>query len=416
LVEERKHKFFYGYIVVGAGFGISLLIWGTYNSFGIFFKPLSLELGWTRAETSGAFSLAFLLFGFLSIVAGRISDKLGPRIVLITCGLFLGLGYLLMSQVSSIWQLYLFLGVMVGAGNSGADAPMLSTVARWFVKRRGVATGIAKAGAGVGILTVPLIANWLISSYGWRNAYAIIGIIALIGVISVALLFKRDPAQIGQLPDGATEVAERDSNINARQFSLREIISTRQFWILSAAWFLIVFCVQIVMAHIVPHVTDLGISATVAASILSTVGGASILGRIGMGGVSDRLGNKSTLIIALSLLVAALVLLQFAREAWMFYLFAILDGIAHGTFFTLISPLLAELFGLRSLGAALGVVIFGGTIGGAIGPVLAGHLFDITSSYQLAFLICLAFSVTAVILILFLSPTRNEALKDISLA
>jgi len=100
----------------------------------------------------------------------------------------------------------------------------------------------------------------------------------------------------------------------------------------------------------------------------------------------------------------------------MFYLFAILDGIAHGTFFTLISPLLAELFGLRSLGAALGVVIFVGTIGGAIGPVLAGHLFDITSSYQLAFLICLAFSVTAVILILFLSPTRNEALKDISLA
>ena len=279
-----------------------------------------------------------------------------------------------------------------------------------------MATGIAKAGAGVGILTVPLIANWLISSCGWRDAYAIIGIIALIGVISVALLFKRDPAQIGQLPDGATEVAERESNINPRQFSLREIISTRQFRILSAAWFLIVFCVQIVMVHIVPHVTDLGISAIVAASILSTVGGASILGRIGMGGVSDRLGNKSTLIIALSLLVAALVLLQFAREAWMFYLFAILDGIAHGTFFTLISPLLAELFGLRSLGAALGVVIFGGTIGGAIGPVLAGHLFDITSSYQLAFLICLAFSVTAVILILFLSPTRNEALKDISLA
>lgn len=277
-------------------------------------------------------------------------------------------------------------------------------------------TGIAKAGAGIGMLIVPLLANWLISSYGWRNAYAIIGIIALIGVVSIALLFKRDPAQIGQLPDGAVEAEERDSNINARQFSLQEIISTRQFQILSSAWFLIVFCVQIVLAHIVPHVTDLGISATVAASVLSVVGGASILGRIGMGGVSDRLGNKSTLIIAVSFLVTALALLQFAREAWMFYLFATLYGIAHGTFFTLISPMLAELFGLRSLGAALGVVIFVGTIGGAIGPVLAGHLFDITSSYQLAFLICLAFSVTAVILILFLSSTRNEALKDISLA
>ena len=411
MVEDRKPKFFYGYILTVAGVVIQLLVWGAYNSFGIFFKPLSSELGWTRAMTSGAYSLAFLLFGFLSIVAGRLSDKLGPRIVLITCGLFLGLGYLLMSQVSSIWQLYLFLGMMVGAANSGADAPMLSTVARWFVKRRGMVTGIAKAGAGIGMLIVPLLVNWLISSYGWRNAYTIIGIIALIGVVSIALLFKRDPAQIGQLPDGAIEAEERDSNINARQFSLQEIISTRQFQILSSAWFLIVFCVQIVLAHIVPHVTDLGISATVAASVLSVVGGASILGRIGMGGVSDRLGNKSTFIIAVSFLATALVLLQFAREAWMFYLFATLYGIAHGTFFTLISPMLAELFGLRSLGAALGVIIFGGTIGGAIGPVLAGHVFDITSSYQLAFLICLTFSVIAVVLILFLRPTGNETFK-----
>ena len=165
------------------------------------------------------------------------------------------------------------------------------------------------------------------------------------------------------------------------------------------------------MAHIAPHVTDMGISKTIAATVISAVGGASILGRVGMGGVSDRLGNKSTFIIAVSLLVMALVLLQFAREAWMFYLFAILDGVAHGAFFTLLSPLLAGLFGLRSLGTTLGVIIFIGTIGGAIGPVLAGRIFDITNSYHLAFLICLAFSVIAVILVLFLRPTSSKTLR-----
>jgi len=413
LTEDRKPKFFYGYVIVGAGFVIQLVVWGTYRTYGIFFTPLSSEFGWTSAATSGAYSLAYLLCGFLAIVSGRLSDKLGPRMVLITCGLFLGAGYLLMSQVGSIWQLYLFLGVMVGAGNSGADAPILSTLARWFVRRRGVVAGITKAGAGIGMLSIPLLAVWLISSYGWHNAYVVIGIIALAGVVSAALFLKRDPGQVGQLPDGAPQVEETNSNIDTRQFSLREVISLRQFWIFSATWFLLSFCTQVVMIHIAPHVIELGISATIAATILSTIGGASILGRIGMGGVSDKLGYKATFIMALSFLAAALVWVQFARETWMFYLFATLYGIAHGAFFTLISPLLAELFGLHSLGTILGVVSFTGTVGGSLGPVLSGRIFDIASSYQPAFLVCLALSVVAIILMFFLRPISNEALRKI---
>ena len=410
MVEDRKPKYFYGYVIVGAGLVIQLLIWGAYRSYGLFFTPLSSEFGWTSAVISGAYSLAYLLCGFLAIVSGRLSDKLGPRIILITCGLFLGLGYLLMSQVGSIWQLYLFLGVMVGAGNSGADAPILSTLARWFVRRRGMVTGITKAGAGIGMLSIPLLAAWLISSYGWQNAYVVFGIITLVGVVSVALFLKRDPEQVGQLPDGAPQVEEANSNIDTRQFSLREVIGLRRFWIFSATWFLLSFCTQIVMIHIAPHVIQLGISATIAATILSTIGGVSILSRIGMGGVSDRLGKKATFIMALSLLAASLVWIQLAREAWMFYLFATLYGIAHGAFYTLISPMLAELFGLRSLGIILGVVSFSGTVGGSIGPVLSGRIFDITSSYQPAFLVCLALSVVAIILMFFLRPISNEDL------
>ena len=414
MVENGKTKLFYGYIVVAASVVIQLLMLGTYLSFGIFLTPLSSEFGWTSAVTSGAYSFGYLLFGFSSIVAGRLTDKFGPRRVLIACGLLLGLGYLLMSQVSSIWQLYLFYGVIVGIGMSGVDVPILATVARWFVRKRGMVTGITKTGAGIGILAMPLLANWLISSYGWRNAYVVFSIIVLVGVIAAALFLKRDPGQIGLLPDGATEVETGDSNIVTRQFSLREAIGTSQFWLFSAACILLMFCTQVSIVHTAPYVIEMGISATAAAITVSVIGGASILGRIGMGDISDRLGYKPIFIVAISLFIVAFALIQFAKEAWLFYIFATVAGIGRGAFFTLISPILAELFGLRSLGAILGVVFFIGTIGGALGPVLSGRIFDVTGSYQLSFLILLVFSVIAIVLILFLRPISNETLRKIN--
>jgi len=309
-----------------------------------------------------------------------------------------------------MWQLYLFYGVIVGIGMSGTDTPVLSTIARWFVKRRGITTGIAKTGAGIGILTMPLLVHWLISSYGWRDAYVVVGLITIIGVTLVALFMKRDPEQIGQLPDGATKIEKIDSDIGNHQFNLREVIFTHQFWIISAVWFTFAFCVQIVLVHTAPHVTDLGISATLAATVLSAIGGFSILGRLGMGVISDVLAKKPALIITLFCLVTSLIVIQYSKEVWIFYIFAALYGIAHGSFYTLVSPTLAELFGLRSLGVNLGAVIFIGTIGGAISPVLAGHVFDVTGSYQLSFLFCLVLSIMALVLMVFLKPVRNENL------
>ncbi len=161
------------------------------------------------------------------------------------------------------------------------------------------------------------------------------------------------------------------------------------------------------MLHIAPHVIEQGISTTVAATILGAIGGASIIGRIGMGGVSDKLGRKATFIMAISVLSAALIWVQFAQEAWMFYLFAALYGIAHGASFTLAISMLAELFGVGSLGAIYGAVMFVGTIGGAIGPIISGRIFDITGSYQLGFLLSFALSIIAAVLMLFLRPTSN---------
>jgi len=351
--------------------------------------------------------------GASSIGIGRITDKYGPKVALIACGLFIGLGFLLMSQVNTLWQLYLYYGMLVGIAMGGSDIPIVATLARWFVRRRGMMTGIAKAGAGIGIMIVPPLATWLILSYGWRSAYTVIGITCLVVIVSLALLYRRDPGQISKLPDGDTGVEEVKSGIDIRQFSLREAIGTRQFWIFATVWFSFNFCLFIVGVHMVPHVTDVGISATIAATIISAIGGFSILGRLGLGGLSDSLGTKWAFLIAVLFLAASMILIQFAVEVWMFYLFAAIYGIAHGAHWALLSPMVAWLFGLRSLGVILGVVIFAGTIGGLISPVMAGRIFDITGSYHLAFISCLVLAVVSLVLMLLLRPTNDTILESV---
>jgi len=408
LSVDRKPKFFYGYIIVLASFSIQMIAWGIFSTFGVFFKPLLIEFDWSRATVSGAASLCFLLMGFLGIITGGLTDRFGPKTIIAVCGFFFGLGYLLMSQINTIWQLYLFYGVMIGIGVSAVDIPLLSTIARWFAKKRGTMSGIVKAGTGTGMLIMPIVASRLISTYSWRNAYIVIGIIGLVIIMSAAQFLKRDPGQMGQLPDGEEKSNAGSLNSAEGGFFLREATHLRQFWTICAVYFLVLFCAQTILVHITPHAEDLGISAANAASIISIIGGASIVGRLTMGCAGDRIGNKSSLIICFVILLAAFLWLQLANELWMSYLFAAIYGVAHGGFFALISPMVAELFGMGSHGVILGIVFFSGTTGGAIGPVLAGHIFDITSSYQPAFLICTAMSVIGIILTSLLRPTSSE--------
>jgi len=397
LAKNRKSPFFYGYIIILAAFFVQVLMWGAFNSFGVFFVPLLAEFGWTRAMTSGPLSLSLLLMGLVSIIAGRLNDRFGPRLVVSIFGLVLGLGYLLMSQVSAIWHFYLFYGVMIGIGMGGPDISLLSTVARWFVKKRGMMTGIIKAGAGVGLLIMPLVANWLILTYGWRIAYIVTGLVILIPSISVAQVLKLEPGQQGLLPDGGG-VGEVSSNSAAAGFTLRQAVHTRQFWLLCGVYFLFIYCVQTVIVHIYPHAVDLGIPESVAANILAAIGGAIIAGGFIMGSTGDRVGHKAAMIIDLSILATALLWLQLAEEVWMLYIFAALDGFAHGGLYTLISPMVAELFGLRSHGVIFGIVTFIATIGGVIGPVVIGHMFDVTGGYQLGFFILAVACVVAILL------------------
>ncbi len=408
MTENKSPRFFYGYVVALAAFWIQMIGWGAYCAYGVFFNPLLIEFGWTRATISGAASLSFLIMGFFAITAGKLGDRFGPRIVITGCSAFLGLGYLLMHQVNTIWQLYLFYGVIVAIGQSSLDVLPLSMIARWFVRRRGVMSGIVKVGTGVGIMIMPPIANWLISSYGWRTSYLIIGSATFAFIVLAAQFLRRDPAQKGLLPYGLEEANADHLNAAYGGFSLQEAIHAKQLWMLCAIYLLIVSCTQTILVHIVPHGIELGISAASAASVLAAIGGISIIGRLVVGNASDRIGNKLAMIVCFLMLAVALFWLQLAKELWMLYLFAVIYGVAHGGFFALISPVVAELFGLGSHGVIFGIVIFGSAIGGAIGPVLAGHMFDITGSYYQAFLICAAVAVIGFILTLLLRPPSRK--------
>lgn len=386
----KRPRLFYGYLIVAACFGIQAMVVGTHVAFGIFFKPLLADFDWPRATLSGAHSLAFFMSGLLAIFVGRMNDRLGPRIVMTVTAFLLGLGLLLMSRLSAAWQIYLFYGILFGMGMSSADVIALSTTARWFVRRRGIMTGVVKVGTGAGQLLIPLAASGLIARFGWRTSYLIIGAFVMLALIAIAQVLRRDPSHMGLLPDGDRSTEISGPNIPERGISLRQAIRGRPFWTICFANIAIISCLMVIILHIVPHTTDLGLSAATAAGILATIGGISMAGRLGIGIAIDRVGTRTCILVCFILFVSAFLWIQLAKERWMLILFALVYGFGHGGYFTLLSPLVAERFGIRSHGVLFGIVVFAGSVGGGIGPILAGHIFDVTGSYSPAFWICAA--------------------------
>jgi MFS family permease len=398
----KKPTLFYGYVIVAACFAIQATGIGTHIAFGVFFKPILADFGWPRATLAGAHSMAYLLSGLLGIFVGRLNDRLGPRVLMTVTALLFGLGLFLMSRVNAVWQTFLFYGFIFGIGLSSVDVIALSTTARWFERRRGTMTGIVKVGTGAGQMSIPFAASMLIAAFGWRTSFMVLALFAILMLAGAGQLLRRDPSQKELLPDGDGQTATRSLKLPEEGLSLQEALRTRQFWIIAFANLTVVFALMSILLHITPHAMDLGHSAKTAAGILSTIGGASMAGRLSIGFVADRAGNRACMVFCLIILISAFLWLQVAKPLWMLYLFAAVYGIGHGGFFTLISPLVAEHFGIRSHGVLFGIVAFAGTAGGAVGPTLAGYLFDITGSYRGAFWTCTALLLTGLGLLLSL--------------
>jgi MFS family permease len=418
--QAKAPRFFYGWVVVAAAFCVALVAYGIQYSFGIFIDPLKDDFGWSGALVGGAASLFMFSRGALAILTGRITDRHGPRIIVAIGGLFLGLGLILTSQSSTAWQLYLFYGLMGGFGLSVAYAPLMATVSRWFVSKRGLAIGIVAAGIGAGTAVMSPLAAHLVATYEWRLSYIIIGLLALIIIIPGALLLRRSPEEKGLLPLGKAEATagdEENSNIAKREdsltsesagFSLKEAARTRAFWLLLAIIIFWSTCLQMTMIYIYPHAnTVLGIPWEVAASFMIVIGISSIIGRLVMGAVSDRLGGKRTLVICLVLQALAMFWLLGATDIWMLYLFATVFGFAYGGCVPLLPVIAGEIFGLKSIGEIIGVQMLGVAIGGAIGPLLGGYVFDVTQSYNFAFMGSGISTIIALILLTFIRAPRK---------
>jgi MFS family permease len=390
MTEQKTRKIYYGYVIVLSSLLIQGVGIGSFVAYGVFFNSLALEFGWSRTTISGASSMAFLLMGFLGILAGHLNDRFGPRAIMTVTGIFLGCGYLLLSRLETASQLYLYYGLVAGIGLSGVDVIPLTTTARWFLRRRGTMTGLVKAGTGAGQLVIPLIAGLCITRLGWRSACVVIGLITMVFVIGAGRLLRRDR---GETPGESN--ADRHSETG---LSLQEALRNGPFWMLCTLNLLAASCMLIVMVHIVPHAIDMGMDTIKAAGVLSTIGGVSVLGRLSTGGAIDRIGTKKALIICLSILILSFLWLNISNKPWMMYLFGGIYGIAHGGTFTVLSPIVADLFGIRSHGALFGIVAFTGTVGGAVGPVLAGLIFDFTGSYNIIFMFMVLIASTSLLL------------------
>lgn len=410
-ISSIKDKLFYGWVVVVAFLVIGITLYGIQFSFGVFFKSIQSEFNLTRAATSAILSVNMLLAGVSAVLAGWALDKYGPRIVILSMGLFTGLSLLLTSQTNSSWQLFITYSLLLAMGTGALYVVPTSTVSRWFNQKRGLALGIAGSGSGLGMVIMAPFATYLIYNFDWRMAYIVIGLITWFMVIPLSRLLKREPREIGALPDGLShskDIANRDESIQPVDSSLLQVFRTRSFWLVIFIWLFFASSLFLVFTHLVPHTTDIGFSAGDAATVLSLMGGVGIAGKVLMGVASDRIGRKLTAIICALLQAGAMVWLIWSQDLWMLYLFALVFGFAYSGFSSSMGALIGDTFGLGKIGAIFGVLEIGFGIGAAIGSTVGGIIFDVSNSYSVAFLMAaIAMLITALLIVL----VRRESIK-----
>jgi MFS family permease len=412
--DARESQLFYGYVVTAAGFSIWFIGWGTFTPcFGVFFKPLLNEFGWTRAATTLAYSLSFMVQAGVAIAMGWLTDKLGPKAVLTVFGSFVGISYLLLSQITALWQFQITYALIGGIGISTITVPVMATVSRWFIKRRGLMIGIVQAGVSIGGFLFPPFSVWLILAHGWRTAYAILGVVALVGITGAGFFLRRDPRELGQWPDSAREEMEKDitqplpASLN-RVFSLREAMRTSQFWIMAGLYASFGFCRTTFIAHIAVQVQDLGFTLFDGANVLAVLTGSSMIGRIGMGRVADKIGNRPAFIISFAATAIILGWVLIAHSLWGLYLFALVFGFAWGAQAVLRFAVTSEVFGMVSLGLLMGLFGFAESVAATFGSYIAGHIFDVTGNYQQAFWAGIVVSVLGIALAWLLKAPERE--------
>ncbi len=395
------HKFFGWYVVWGT-FAVLLVGFGTAYSFAAFFTPLREEFQATRGQLALVFAITGFLYFGLGSLSGPLADRIGPRRVVLAGVLLIGLGLVAASRARALWQVYCTYSLGVGVGVGLVYVPSVGAVQRWFVRRRGFASGIAVAGIGAGTLVMPPLAAWLIDLTSWRTTYLLLALLTLVVGAGGALLIEHSPARRGQLPDGDLMLPGQ-TVAPVTGLTVRQAVRTRSFALLTLATVATSLGLFIPFAHLAPFARDHGLSDRTGAVLVGLIGVGSSAGRLCVGGLADRFGRRRSLVAAYALMSAMLLWWLLSARAPALAVFAVGFGIGYGGFVALLPALIADYFGGRSVGGIIGLVYTGAAVGALAGPSLAGVIFDLVQSYTLPIILAIAANLAAVFCVLALA-------------
>jgi MFS family permease len=384
-VLRPQGRVFYGWWIVAAAGGIqylaSLLLMQSYGAYAVLLED---EFGWSKTVLAGAFAMTRVESGILGPLQGWLADRFGPRMILRVGTVLFGAGFLMFSQVTTLVGFYVtFLIIALGASLGGFATLMVSLV-NWFDRHRSKAVAISQTGFALGGFSVPLVVL-LLQSYGWRNTALISGVIVMVVGLPLAQVVRHRPADVGAEPDGGAPPSPeaRAASIGFRDFTAREAMRTRAFWLVSAGHGLALLTVSAVMVHLALHLTEgLGYSLAAAGGVVAMMTVFQLIGQLSGGYLGDRLDKRVICAACMLAHSAGLLLVTFATSWWMVLGFTALHGLAWGTRAPLMVAIRADYFGPSSFGTIMGFSSLVAMLGMSSGPLVAGYLADTSGNYQ----------------------------------
>jgi MFS family permease len=382
---SSNSRVFYGWFVVTGAFAVTFLGFGSAYTFSAFVEALQRDFGASRGSVSLVFSLAGFLYFGLGILSGPLADRFGSRRFAVAGMILVGLGLSAASAARSLLEVYAAYGLGVGLGVGCAYVPAIGAVQRWFVRRRGFASGLAVSGIGVGTLVMPPLASFLIGTLGWRGAYLALGALAAAVGGGLALLIENDPRDRGLGPDGAPppRVAKAARPEGA---SVSEAIRSARFISLYAACLICSFGVFVPFVHLVPYARDHGMAPSSAVLLLGVIGIGSTAGRFFLGGLADRIGRQTSLLLMFAGMALALAVWVISTAIWQLAAFAFIYGVFYGGWVAVLPAVVMDHFGGRNVSGIIGILYTSVAFGTLIGPTAAGFAFDVSHSYTLPIL------------------------------
>ncbi|MDA0271324.1 MAG: MFS transporter [Chloroflexi bacterium] len=418
----KNHVVYYGWYIVLVAFLGSMMGTGIQvYSLGVFLKPMTEELGWTRTDISLGQTISTLCSGVVAFWVGPLLDKHGGRVLMVVGAIAMGAGFVALGFVQELWHYYLVKGVLVTAGSAMAGLMVLNVaLSNWFVRRRGIAIGVSAMGVSLAALTMPLISTVLIEAYGWRATWAILGVTIPAVIVPLSLfVLRRRPEDHGLLPDGGPGNGAPVSKARAASMAMQSVVwtrrqamQTRSLWMLIATFSLGSVGLSALFLHMIPYLSDSGLSATQAASVFGMVGLSGLISKPLWGLALDRFNTSYCAASEFLLMGAGLSAIILIDNVWGLHLAVFLLGLGIGGVSTVQEVIWADYFGRATIGTIRGLSRPFTVIASAGGPVFAGLAYDMRGSYELAFTIFIATYVCAAIMIL-LTPYPTAPKPDI---